>query len=648
MRDEDKSKEQLIEELSALRRQVVQLQEASDAETGRPGDGLREDAARLRAILDTTVDGMITIDEDRTVQSFNRAAERIFGYAASEVIGRNVNMLMPSPYRENHDGYVKNYLRTGIAKIIGVGREVKGQRKDGSTFPLYLAVSEVRVGERRLFTGILRDISELKQATEEMRSLARFPDENPFPTLRAARDGTLLYANASSELLLQTWGCEVGGRLPDPWRSIVSESLSSGMNREIEVQCGNTVYSLALTPVLNADDVNIYGRDITERKRAGEALRQSEQKHRVLVQSSSDAILMVDTDRNIISFNRAFLDLFGFRWEEVEGRSTRILHPSEESFLSFSDEAFPAIESTGSFRTEWLLARKDGSIFPVEETMAAVRNPNGSLRGFVAVIRDIAERKSTEEELKAHRERLEEMVTERTRDLETAQKALIQKEKLKTLGAIAAELAHEIRNPLMSIGGFARRLKDKCPRCNEVEIILSESNRLEKILDRIKSYLNPVEMRPQECSVNEIMGECLGLLSSELNNEGVSLDVNLPSGLSFAYADPGILIQVLINIIKSATKVIKKGGVLAINNFETEQNVHIEVRAPIERTITNPEDVYLPFSEDERGISVPLCFKLLMDMRGTLSFRQEEGSAVFSIALPKAFGSLLDIGEAAD
>jgi two-component system sensor kinase FixL len=273
--DENKSKEQLIEESSALRRQVVRLQEPSDAETGRLGESLREDAARFQAILDTTVDGMITINEEGIVQSFNRAAERIFGYAASEVIGRNVSMLMPSPYRENHDGYVKNYLRTGVAKIIGIGREAEGRRKDGSTFPLYLAVSEVRVGERRLFTGILRDISELKQAIEEIRSLARFPNENPFPTLRAARDGTLLYANRGSGLLLQTWGCEVGGLLPDPWRSIVSESLSSGATKEIEVQCGRTTYSLALTPILNADDVNIYGRDITGRKNLEEELRRA-------------------------------------------------------------------------------------------------------------------------------------------------------------------------------------------------------------------------------------------------------------------------------------------------------------------------------------------------------------------------------------
>lgn len=132
-------------------------------------ENLREKAARLQAILDTTVDGMITIDERAVVLSFNKAAEKIFGYPAAEVIGRNVNILMPSPYRENHDTYVANYLKTGNRKIIGRGREVRGRRADGSTFPLYLAVSEVRVEDRRFFAGILRDITGIKQAEEALR-----------------------------------------------------------------------------------------------------------------------------------------------------------------------------------------------------------------------------------------------------------------------------------------------------------------------------------------------------------------------------------------------------------------------------------------------------------------------------------------------
>jgi len=135
---------------------------------------LHENAARLRAILETTVDGMITINEKAIIQSFNKAAERIFGYSADEVLGKNVNILMPSPYHENHDAYLENYLRTGNAKIIGIGREVSGKRKDGSTFPLYIAVSEVRFGDTRLFSGILRDISEHKKVVDELRQIARF------------------------------------------------------------------------------------------------------------------------------------------------------------------------------------------------------------------------------------------------------------------------------------------------------------------------------------------------------------------------------------------------------------------------------------------------------------------------------------------
>lgn len=129
---------------------------------------LRESEARGRAILETTVDAVVTIDEQGIIKSFNRAAERMFGYRADEVIGQNVSILMPSPYREEHDGYLRSYLETGHAKIIGIGREERGQRKDGSTFPIDLAVSEVPVAGKRLFTGIIRDISERRDLEREI------------------------------------------------------------------------------------------------------------------------------------------------------------------------------------------------------------------------------------------------------------------------------------------------------------------------------------------------------------------------------------------------------------------------------------------------------------------------------------------------
>lgn len=126
----------------------------------------RDSDAQLQAVIDNIVDGIITIDARGKIESFNPAAERMFGYAAKEVIGKNVNMLMPAPYHQEHDGYLANYMKTGQAKIIGIGREVSGRRQDGQIFPIDLAVSEMRLGKVRKFVGIVRDMTERNQAVD--------------------------------------------------------------------------------------------------------------------------------------------------------------------------------------------------------------------------------------------------------------------------------------------------------------------------------------------------------------------------------------------------------------------------------------------------------------------------------------------------
>ncbi|MFQ5734689.1 MAG: PAS domain S-box protein, partial [Planctomycetaceae bacterium] len=128
---------------------------------------LQKQTAGLKSILNTAADAIVTIGADGVIESFNPAAERMFGLPAGEAIGRNVNILMPSPFREEHDDYISRYLRTGEARIIGIGREVVGRRKNGTTFPLELNVS--KIDHLRTFTGIMRDISERKQAEEELR-----------------------------------------------------------------------------------------------------------------------------------------------------------------------------------------------------------------------------------------------------------------------------------------------------------------------------------------------------------------------------------------------------------------------------------------------------------------------------------------------
>jgi len=128
-------------------------------------------AAHLKSILDTVPDAMIIIDERGVIQSFSAAAERLFGYRANEAIGQNVKMMMPSPYRESHDSYLERYRRTGERRIIGIGRVVVGARRDGSTFPMELAVGEMKSANRQFFTGFIRDLTERQKTEARLQEL---------------------------------------------------------------------------------------------------------------------------------------------------------------------------------------------------------------------------------------------------------------------------------------------------------------------------------------------------------------------------------------------------------------------------------------------------------------------------------------------
>jgi len=163
----------LFEKLEMLvgeeRKLVIHDRERFSSEEHRRQEELEQNRRKLQSILDNVYEGIVTISPHGIIDSFNLAAERIFGYEASEVIGKNVKILMPEPYYSEHDGYLENYMHGGKAKVIGIGREVEGQRKDGSTFPLYLAVTKVQKNGTPLFIGMVRDISEQKRL-EQMKN----------------------------------------------------------------------------------------------------------------------------------------------------------------------------------------------------------------------------------------------------------------------------------------------------------------------------------------------------------------------------------------------------------------------------------------------------------------------------------------------
>lgn len=280
----------------------------------------------------------------------------------------------------------------------------------------------------------------------------------------------------------------------------------------------------------------------------------------------------------------------------------------------------------------------------VEERTRELKDKNKQLKT------EVQERRRAEEALREAHDDLEKRVEKRTVELASAnkqlqaemherkrmEKALVQREKLKTLGAISAEVAHEIRNPLMSIGGFALRLKKRFPDIYAADIILKETRRLEGLLNRIRDYLQPVEIQPRECSVNAIIADCVNLMAPQLNRKPVTCVSELSESMSMVSADPDILTQVFINLIKNAVDSMNEGQTLVIKTFENEQYVNIVFENPVSGVkVKDPELLFLPFDEGGQSIGLPLCYRLLKEMGGLLSFNQEQNCIVFTVCLEK-------------
>ncbi|UCG21362.1 MAG: PAS domain S-box protein [Deltaproteobacteria bacterium] len=354
-------------------------------------------------------------------------------------------------------------------------------------------------------------------------------------------------------------------------------------------------------------------REIEDRKRVEEDLRQSETRYRHLINSIPSIVYRGYQDWTVDFMDEKVKLLTGFSMEEFNSRRKKWSDIVVDSDLELARRAFvQALKTDKSYVREYRIETKGGEVLWIQDRGQIVCDENGNIDYVSGVFFDVTQRKQME-------------------------KAIVQREKLNTLGTMAAEVAHEIRNPLVSLGGFARRLQQKFPDLPECEVILQESQRLERILSRIRNYLKPVEIRPQGCSVNEIITHCVDLLSPETELRRITCKLKLFPGLSEVNTDPDILTQIFVNLILNAAEAMEKGGVLTIRTFESEQDLYIEFRNPApEPEIKHPELLFMPFAEGGESIGLPLCYRLLKNMGGLLSYTSEGDHMAFTVSLPKA------------
>jgi two-component system sensor kinase FixL len=264
-------------------RDFVQLVMRAREEMRREHETELRQTEKLRvAIMDASLDAVVTVNERGEIIDFNPTAQEIFGYHHDRAVGQDFAALVLAPAsRETFERLLQLSL-SGAEQGAELQRsELQAVAQDGRVLPVDLSIKPVFLEQQLLFTLYLRDIAERKVREAEIRSLAAFPSESPIPVLRINRVGVITYANPPSTPLLQHWGCRPLQTLPVYWRQLMEQTLASGETRELEVATDGGVFSLLLAPVADLEYVNVYARDITGEREAEEELklRQNELVH---------------------------------------------------------------------------------------------------------------------------------------------------------------------------------------------------------------------------------------------------------------------------------------------------------------------------------------------------------------------------------
>jgi PAS domain S-box-containing protein len=445
-------------EAEAVRR-AQQLQEVNHqlrtelAARKRAEAALQESEERFRAVAETAADAIVSADKRGHITYFNPGAERIFGYAAPDVIGRPLTLLMPQRFHDAHRQGLARFLTTGEARVIGKTVELVGLRKEGTEFPMELSLATWKAGGDTFFTGIIRDI--------------------------------------------------------------------------------------------------------TERKRAEELLRASEERFHLMVKQVEDyAIFMLDVKGNVATWNEGAERIKGYRADEIIGRHFSCFYTPSDVQAGKPEQLLIAAETQGRCENEGWRVRKDGAKFWANVVVTAVRDQHGTLVGFTKVTRDITERKRAEEEIRKHSIALEDA----NRELE----------------AFSYSVAHDLRSPLRAIDGFSRILLEEhaptlAPKAQHLlNVVRNNSQRMGLLIDDLLAFsrLSRQPLTKQLVRPADLVRQCVDELRAEQQERRVEIPIgDLPA----CQADPALLKQVWLNLLANALKYTRKREVTVIEVGSRQQ-----------------------------------------------------------------------------
>lgn len=543
-------------------------------ERKRAEESLRQSEQKFRETIMNLTEGFYSCTIDGILLEHNRAFNQILDFDPGHDLK---GIRLPDFWQNSEDmkGYLDELMNHGFIKNYLIHAKTKGDRKIVVVANSRLVKDEKGIPLR--IEGTFSEITEQKRAEEELKQTEeryRALVEGSFDGIFIQKGFKIIYANQRLYEMLGYEPGELEGM--DHWlvyhpdyQELIRERAKARMRGEevppqyevkLQRKDGSSIDGeIQARRIMFGEEpgVQVWVRDISERKKREEQIRASEERYRTLVESISDAILWLGPQREILSCNQAFCNLFGYSRDEVMGKSVRILHASDESFRSFGEIVYPVVREKGSCRVEWELVCKDGTKVPVEIVTSATKSSEGSISGFVSIARDVTERKKAEEE-KA-----------------TLQEQLRQAQKMEAIGRLAGGIAHDFNNILTVIKGVCQLslldLREADPLYAHLKEIERSVERAADLTRQLLAFSRKQIMDLEVFDLNRVIRDLYKMLRRILG-EDIELETFLTEDLGRVKADLSQLEQVIVNLTVNARDAMPKGGKLTIETANVELN----------------------------------------------------------------------------
>jgi PAS domain S-box-containing protein len=531
-------------------------------ERKRAEESLRRSQERLAGIIDSAMDAIVSVDENQHIVLFNSAAEKMFLYPSEEALGQPLDRFIPERFRAAHKEHVRNFGSTHVTKrTMGALGSLFGLRANGQEFPIEASISQVDSAEGKIFTVILRDVTQRQEAEQALKEQGQVLDLAPVFISDPVDDRLLIWNTGSQKLYGWTEQEALGKRafdllqtqFPQPLERLQAELFSRGHweGELIHTRRDGEQIVVASHWVLHRDDqgkpkaILKVNNDITNLRRAEVKLMRLA----TAVEQSGDSIVITDTEGNIQYVNPAFEQTTGYSSDEVMGMNPRFLKGGKAS-REYYQNLWQTIGSGSQWTGHFTNRKKDGTLFEEEATISPVRDSAGNVFSYVAVKRDVTERMRAEQQIRQLNEELEQRVADRTAQLQAANNEL---------EAFSYSVSHDLRAPLRHINGFSQALlEDYDDALDEtgksyLQEVRGASQEMAQLIDDVLQLarITRSEMREEPVDLSELADSIIKDLKKQEPNRNVTIDIK--EGLT-ARGDRRLLKIMLSNLIGNAWK----------------------------------------------------------------------------------------------